>query len=51
MKKIIFVEKDDSNYDPVSAFFNKKPPSVPKSLNSTNKSSNVKSAFDKKPAS
>lgn len=51
MKKIIFVEKDDSNYDPVSAFFNIKPPSVPKSLNSTNKSSNVKPAFDKKPAS
>ncbi len=37
MKKIIFVEKEDNGYDPVAAFFNKKAPSVPKSMNSTNK--------------
>lgn len=42
MKKIIFVEKDDTSYDPVATFFNKKAPSVPKSLNSTSKSSNIK---------
>jgi hypothetical protein len=48
MKKIIFVEKDDTSYDPVATFFNKKAPSVPKSLNSTSKSSNVKPNNDKK---
>jgi|688.fasta_scaffold1445767_1 hypothetical protein len=40
MKKIIFVEKEDSKYDPVLAFFNKKAPSVPKSMNSTAKANN-----------
>lgn len=43
MKKIIFVEKQKTNYDPVAAFFNKKAPSVPKSLNST-----AKANIDKK---
>jgi hypothetical protein len=42
MKKIIFVEKEDSKYDPVAAFFNKKPPSVPKSFNTSSKTTNTK---------
>ena len=46
MKKIIFVEKEENGYDPVAAFFNKKAPSVPKSMNSTNKTA-IKAA-DKK---
>ena len=46
MKKIIFVEKQDNGYDPVAAFFNKKAPSVPKSMNSTNKTATK--AADKK---
>lgn len=45
MKKIIFVEKD-SGYDPVAAFFNKKAPSAPKSMNSTAKTASK--APDKK---
>lgn len=37
MKKIIFVEKEDPNYDPVAAFFNKKPPSMNKISSQTAK--------------
>jgi hypothetical protein len=48
MKKIIFVERDETNYDPVAAFFNKKAPSVPKGLNSTNKQTAPKANVDKK---
>jgi hypothetical protein len=48
MKKIIFVEKEEGSYDPVATFFNKKAPSVPKSINSTAKSSNIKPNTDKK---
>lgn len=48
MKKIIFVEKQEGNYDPVTAFFNKKAPSVPKSLNSTAKPPSAKANVDKK---
>lgn len=48
MKKIIFVEKEDASYDPVATFFNKKAPSVPKSINSATKTSNIKPNTDKK---
>lgn len=48
MKKIVFVEREDSNYDPVTAFFNKKAPSVPKGANSTAKSSLPPKNTDKK---
>jgi len=35
MKKIVFVEKEDSKYDPVTAFFGKKNPSQSKPSNNT----------------
>jgi hypothetical protein len=47
MKKIVFVEKEEGSYDPVTAYFGKKAPSQIKSSNTTTISSN-KTTIDKK---
>lgn len=49
-KKIVFVEKEEGSYDPVMAFFNKKQPSAPKTLNSSKPASVSKTTSAVRPS-